>query len=203
MLLDMLQAAPPPCHLVSDLLAGLQPGLVQGLLLQESLCVVVAGGVAAVEATLQVSPAMASMVRRTFRTSAASGCGIPRCVPSYQRRGLHSRAARQSQTGTSRNRRHEVIVEVPPRVGSWHRRGPWTPFSSRRAFGWVCARITIFTGVLRLSRRRTGHLNLRLRRKTQASPHSKGRPPNRLAANNSKPGGPPSSAPPKGSGRST
>ena len=109
---------PPLCHLVSDLLGGLQPGLLQGLLLQESLYVVVAGGVAAVEATLQVSPAMASMVRRTFRTSAASGCGIPRCVPSYQRRGLHSRAARQSQTGTSRNRRHEVIVEVPPRVGS-------------------------------------------------------------------------------------
>ena len=46
-----------------------------------------------------------------------------------------------------------------------------------------------------LSRRRTGHLNLRLQRRTQASPHSKGRPPNRLAANNSKPGGPPSSAP--------
>ena len=54
-----------------------------------------------------------------------------------------------------------------------------------------------------LSRRRTGHLNLRLQRRTQASPHSKGRPPNRLAANNSKPGGPPSSAPPQGSGRST
>ena len=113
MLLDMLQGA-PPCHLVSDLLAGLQPGLVQGLLLQESWYVVVVGSVAAVGATLQVSPIMASMVRRTFRTSAASGCGIPGCVPSYQRRGLHSRAARQSQTGTSRNRRHEAIVEVPP-----------------------------------------------------------------------------------------
>ena len=43
--------------------------------------------------------------------------------------------------------------------------------------------------------------NLRLRRKTQAYPRSKGRPPNRPAAANSRPAGPPSSAPPKGKQR--